>query len=153
VPITTNVVNWNPDQVYNDTFNNISVLSWRSVSLVEKTGVTGENHRPVASNWQTLSHNVVSSTPHLIGIPIHNVSSDRVVVNQKLMCYIVKFYILLVMCQCTEPCASMVWYFEICVIVLSHALQNVQCMYLDMNQCSYLDMNQCTYLDMNQCTQ
>jgi hypothetical protein len=25
---------------------------------------TGENHRPVASHWQTLSHNVVLSTPH-----------------------------------------------------------------------------------------
>jgi len=32
------------------TFNNISVISWRSVLLVEKTGVPGENHRPVASH-------------------------------------------------------------------------------------------------------
>jgi hypothetical protein len=24
---------------------------------------TGENHRPVASHWQNLSHNDVSSTP------------------------------------------------------------------------------------------
>jgi hypothetical protein len=35
--------------VFNATFNNISVTSWRSVLLVEKTGVPGENHRPVAS--------------------------------------------------------------------------------------------------------
>ena len=41
------------------TFNNISVISWRSVLLVEETRIPGENHRPVASNWQTLSHNVV----------------------------------------------------------------------------------------------
>jgi hypothetical protein len=27
-------------------------------------GVPGEDHRPVASHWQTSSHNVVSSTPH-----------------------------------------------------------------------------------------
>jgi len=40
--------------VLNTTFNNISVISWRSVFLVEETGVTGENHRPVASHWQTL---------------------------------------------------------------------------------------------------
>jgi len=47
----------------NATFNNISVISWRSdFLLVEETGVPGENHRPVASHWQTLSHNV-SSTP------------------------------------------------------------------------------------------
>ena len=44
--------------VFNATFNNISVL------LVEETGVTRENHRRVASHCQTLSHNVVSSTPH-----------------------------------------------------------------------------------------
>jgi len=49
--------------VFNATWNNISVISWRSVLLVEKTGVPRENHRPVASYWQTLSHNVVSSTP------------------------------------------------------------------------------------------
>jgi hypothetical protein len=30
---------------------------------VWETGVSGENHRPVASRCQTLSHNVVSSTP------------------------------------------------------------------------------------------
>ena len=45
--------------VFNATFNIISVISWWSVLLVEKTG---ENHRPVASHWQILLHNVVSST-------------------------------------------------------------------------------------------
>jgi hypothetical protein len=45
--------------VFNVTFNNISAISWRSVLLVEETGGPGENHRPVASHWQTLSHNVV----------------------------------------------------------------------------------------------
>jgi hypothetical protein len=45
--------------VFNATFNNISVISWRSVILVEETGVPGESHQPVASHWQTLSHNVV----------------------------------------------------------------------------------------------
>jgi hypothetical protein len=60
----------------NATFNNISVISWRSVLLVEETGVPGENHRPVASHWQTLSHNVVSSTPRLSWIQTLNISSD-----------------------------------------------------------------------------
>jgi hypothetical protein len=36
--------------VFNATFNNISVISWRSVLLVEKIGGPGENHRPVASH-------------------------------------------------------------------------------------------------------
>ena len=32
--------------MFNTTFNNISVISERSVSLVEETGVARENHRP-----------------------------------------------------------------------------------------------------------
>jgi hypothetical protein len=31
-------------------FNNISVILWRSVLLVDETGGPGENHRPVASH-------------------------------------------------------------------------------------------------------
>ena len=30
--------------VFNATFNNISVVSWRSVLLLEEIGVPGENH-------------------------------------------------------------------------------------------------------------
>jgi len=37
--------------VLNATFNNISGILRGSVLLVEKTGVLGENHRPVASHW------------------------------------------------------------------------------------------------------
>ena len=33
--------------MFNATFNNISVISWQSVLLVEETGVPGEKHRPV----------------------------------------------------------------------------------------------------------
>ena len=36
--------------VFNATFNNISVTSWRSVLLVEEIGGPEENHRPVASH-------------------------------------------------------------------------------------------------------
>jgi hypothetical protein len=49
--------------VFNATFNNISFISWRSVLLVEEARVPGKNYRPAASHGQTLSHNVVSSTP------------------------------------------------------------------------------------------
>jgi hypothetical protein len=45
--------------VFKATFNNISVISWRSVLLLEETGGPGKNHQHVASHWQTLSHNVV----------------------------------------------------------------------------------------------
>jgi len=38
--------------VVNATFNNISVISWRSVLLVE---VPGENHRPATSHWQNIT--------------------------------------------------------------------------------------------------
>jgi hypothetical protein len=63
--------------VYNATFHNILVISWRSVLLVEETGIHREYHRPDASQWQTLSHNVVSSTPCLCGVRAHNFSGDR----------------------------------------------------------------------------
>ena len=61
--------------VFNATFNNISIISWRSVLLMEETGVPGENHGPVASRITTLSHNVVSSTP--LNEQGSNFSGDR----------------------------------------------------------------------------
>jgi hypothetical protein len=57
--------------MFNATFNNISVISWHSVLLVEET-----EYWPVASNWQTLSHNVVLSTPRLSGVQTL-ISGDR----------------------------------------------------------------------------
>ena len=39
--------------VFDATFNNIWVISWRSVLLVEVSGVHGENRPPVAGHWQT----------------------------------------------------------------------------------------------------
>ena len=51
--------------VFNATFNNISVILWWSVLLVEETGMPGEYHRPAASDWQTFSHYFVTSTPCL----------------------------------------------------------------------------------------
>ena len=36
--------------VFNTTFNNITVISWRSVLLREETG---ENHQPARSHWKT----------------------------------------------------------------------------------------------------
>ena len=49
--------------VLNATFNNISDISWRSVLLVEETGISREDQRLVPSHWHTLSHNVASSRP------------------------------------------------------------------------------------------
>jgi hypothetical protein len=37
-------------KVFNATFNNISVIPWPSVLLVEENGVPGENYLPVASH-------------------------------------------------------------------------------------------------------
>jgi hypothetical protein len=63
---TDNITHWGWFcwfMVFMATFNNISVKSWLSVLLVEETGVPEEIHIPAASHWQTLSNNVVSSTP------------------------------------------------------------------------------------------
>jgi hypothetical protein len=51
--VSQNKLTWFGWLVYgvslNATFNNISVISWRSVFLVEETGAPRENHRPVAT--------------------------------------------------------------------------------------------------------
>jgi hypothetical protein len=46
---------WFGFMVFNATFNNISVITWQSILLVEETSVPRENHQPVARHWQTLS--------------------------------------------------------------------------------------------------
>ena len=51
---------WVRFMVFNATFNYISVISWWSVLFVEETR---ETDGPALSLSQTLSHNVVSSTP------------------------------------------------------------------------------------------
>jgi hypothetical protein len=40
---------WIRVMMFSATFNNILVISWLSIILVEETGVPEENHRPVAS--------------------------------------------------------------------------------------------------------
>jgi hypothetical protein len=55
--------------VFNATFNNIPVI------LVEETAVPLENQPPVASHWQTFSHNVVHLV--LVEIRTHNINGDR----------------------------------------------------------------------------
>jgi hypothetical protein len=64
--------------VFNATFNNDSVISCHgSGQFYWVNWNTGENHRPAASHWQNLSHNVESSTHRLSGIRTHNVNGDR----------------------------------------------------------------------------
>jgi hypothetical protein len=60
---------------FNATFNNISDISWRSILLMEETGGPGQHHRPVASHWQPLSHNVVHLA--LVEIRTHTMSGYR----------------------------------------------------------------------------
>jgi hypothetical protein len=40
------VINWFGFMVFNATFNNISVIAWQSVLLVEEMGGLRENHQP-----------------------------------------------------------------------------------------------------------
>ena len=41
--------------MFNTSFSNILAISWRLGLVVEEAEVSGENHRPWASNWQPLS--------------------------------------------------------------------------------------------------
>jgi hypothetical protein len=52
--------------VFNATFSNISATSWRPVLVVEEAGVPGENHRPWANNWSTLSLSAASWVHHFL---------------------------------------------------------------------------------------
>jgi hypothetical protein len=46
--------------VLHATFNNISVISWREVLLVEEAWIFRKTHQPAANHWQTFSHKVVN---------------------------------------------------------------------------------------------
>ena len=59
--------------VLNVNFNNMSVISWRSVFLVEET----ECPKKITDPRKSLTNFSVSSTSRLSGIRTHNVSGDR----------------------------------------------------------------------------
>jgi len=56
---------WVKDMMFHATFNNISVILWRSVLLVEEIGVS---EKTTDLSQVTDKHNVVLRTPRLSGI-------------------------------------------------------------------------------------
>ena len=61
--------------MFNTTFNNISIISWRSVLLVEETGVPGKNHRRKSMKiYRTVLYRVHLAMKEL---GTHNLNVDR----------------------------------------------------------------------------
>jgi len=87
--------------VFNATFNNIAVISWLSVFLVEETRVPRENHRPVTSRWQALSHNI-----YRVHLAMSGIRTPELCRSYVINCgYIsLKYYIFLKMLFDDESC-------------------------------------------------
>jgi hypothetical protein len=69
--------------VFNATFNNISVISWRSVLLVEEIRVPRENHRPAASHWLTIFKIKHHSANDQLDVSTHSWLLNSIAVNGK----------------------------------------------------------------------
>jgi hypothetical protein len=52
--------------VFNATFNNISVMLWRSILLMEKTGAPGQNNPPIASHCKLRKLTLLTSQSYII---------------------------------------------------------------------------------------
>ena len=92
----TGMVVWLGFMVFNATFNNIAVILWQSVLLVEETGVPRENHQLVTSHRHIMLYLVLmflcfykKKTTHICS-KIQGSTINTIVVNEASQVFSIK---------------------------------------------------------------
>jgi hypothetical protein len=78
--------------VFNATFNNISVISWRSVLLVEEIAVPGGNHSRVTSHWQIwqIASQLITNTYRITAVMRQTLSLGQAMILMVMYVYTFK---------------------------------------------------------------
>jgi hypothetical protein len=121
---------WSRIFSYKNSVNNISVISWWSVLLVEETGGPGENHRPVTSHWQWLLLNPNSNVFQLYH------GKNKLIFSERMMISVISWWSVLLVEETGGPWENHRPVTSHCQTLSHNVLSNTSCNEQDSNsQC------------------